>query len=274
MFCESLTAGSTYLNQEDAIYKTNMTGKERLLKIDAIRVSCQQCSLADLCLPHGMETGEINQLDNILKRLRPYQPGQHLFHTGDRSSSIFAVRSGALKSYCITEDGDEQVLGFALPGELVGLDGLAGEHYSSTCVALETSSVCELPFNKLEELCQRLPSLQKQMLRLLGKEITSDQQLLMMLGQRSAEERLAAFLLSLSTRYKVRGLSANEFNLPMSRQDVGNYLGLAIETVSRLFAHFQEEKLLTVNRRQIKITDHAKLKSMVDGCIGNISESA
>ena len=251
-----------------------MTGKEKLLKIEAIRVSCQKCSLADLCLPHGMETGEINQLDKILKRQQPYQPGQYLFHTGDKSSSIFAVRSGALKSYCITEDGDEQVLGFALPGELVGLDGLAGESFASTCVALETSSVCELPFDQLEELCHSLPGLQKQMMRLVGKEISSDQHLLMLLGQRSAEERLASFLLSLSSRYKARGLSANEFNLPMSRQDVGNYLGLAIETVSRLFAHFQEEKLLTVNRRQIRIIDHASLKSMVDGCIGNISKSA
>jgi len=251
-----------------------MTGKEKLLKIETIKVSCQNCSLADLCLPHSMETDEVNQLDNILKRQQPYQPGQHLYHAGDKSSSIFAVRSGALKSYCITEDGDEQVLGFALPGELVGLDGLAGDTFSSTCVALGTSSVCELPFNRLEELCHSLPGLQKQMMRLLGKEITSDQQLLMLLGQRSAEERLASFMLSLSMRYKVRGLSANEFNLPMSRQDIGNYLGLAIETVSRLFAHFQEEKLLTVNRKQIRILNQAKLKSMVDGCIGNISESA
>ena len=251
-----------------------MTRKEKLLKIETIKVSCQNCSLSNLCMTHGMETEEINQLDSILKRQQPYQPGQHLFHTGDKSSSIFAVRSGALKTYCITEDGDEQVLGFALPGELVGLDGLADDNYSSTSVALETSSVCELPFNQLEDLCHRLPGLQKQMMRLLGKEIKSDQHLLMMLGQRSAEERLASFLLSLSTRYKVRGLSANEYNLPMSRQDIGNYLGLAIETVSRTFAHFQEEKLLTVNRRQIRITDHTRLKSIVDGCTGDISKSA
>ena len=252
-----------------------MKQKEKVLKIDTIKVSCQSCSLGDLCLPHGLETEAISQLDAIINRKQPYQPGQHLFHAGDRSSSIFAVRSGALKTYHITEDGDEQVLGFALPGELVGLDGLAGDSFSSTTVALETSSVCELPFNQLEELCQTLPGLQKQMMRLLGKEIKSDQHLLMMLGQRSAEERLASFLLSLSTRYKVRGLSAREYNLPMSRQDIGNYLGLAIETVSRTFAHFQEEKLLTVNRRQIRITDHARLKSIVDGCsTGDISKSA
>lgn len=251
-----------------------MAGKKVILKIKEIKVRCQECSLSDLCLPHGMETGEINQLDEILKRKQPFQPGQHLFRPGDNSNSIFAVRSGALKSYCITEDGDEQVLGFTLPGELVGLDGLAGECYASASVALETSSVCELPFDQLEELCHKLPGLQKQMMRLLGKEISSDQHMLMLLGKRNAEERLASFLLSLSSRYKARGLSADEFNLPMSRQDIGNYLGLAIETVSRLFAHFQEDKLLTVNRKQIKILNQAALKSMVEGCIGKISESA
>ena len=251
-----------------------MSGKEKILKIESIKISCQGCSLADLCMPHGLQTDEVSQLDKIIKRLQPYQPGQHLFHAGDKSNSIFAVRSGALKTYCITADGDEQVLGFALPGELVGLDGLAGDSYSSTTVALETSSICELPFSRLEDLCQTLPSLQRQMLRLVGKEITSDQQLLMLLGQRNAEERLASFLLSLSTRYKERGLSAKEFNLPMSRQDIGNYLGLAIETVSRLFAHFQEDKLLTVNRKQIRIIDYTRLKQLVNGCSGHISESA
>jgi len=251
-----------------------MAGKNTLLKIKEIKVHCQECSLSDLCLPHGMETGEISQLDNILKRKQPFQSGQHLFRPGDKSASIFAVRSGALKSYCITEDGDEQVLGFTLPGELVGLDGLAGEHYASASVALETSSVCELPFNQLEELCHQLPGLQKQMMRLVGKEISSDQHMLMLLGKRNAEERLASFLLSLSSRYSARGLSADEFNLPMSRQDIGNYLGLAIETVSRLFAHFQDEKLLKVNRKQIKILDQAALKSMVEGCLGKMSKSA
>lgn len=251
-----------------------MTNKSKTLNIEDARISCQKCSLADLCIPHGMEAGEIKQLDKILKRQKPCQPGQHLFRADDKSTAVYAVRSGAFKSYCITKDGDEQVLGFTLPGELVGLDGLAGESYSSASVALETSSVCELPFNKLEELCHSLPGLQRQMMRLIGKEISSDQKMLMLLGKRSAEERLASLLLSLSIRYKARGFSANEFNLPMSRQDIGNYLGLAIETVSRLFAHFQEEKLLTVNRKQIRIIDHAKLKSMVDGCAGDIPESA
>ncbi|MGB5259585.1 MAG: helix-turn-helix domain-containing protein, partial [Gammaproteobacteria bacterium] len=133
---------------------------------------------------------------------------------------------------------------------------------------------CELPFSKLEKLCQDLPGLQRQLLNVVGREITTDQQMLMLLGKRTAEERLASFLLSLSSRYKQRNLSATEFNLPMSRQDIGNYLGLAIETVSRLFAQFQDRRLLKVNRRQIIILDKDRLKVMVEGCVRKTIDTA
>jgi CRP/FNR family transcriptional regulator len=181
------------------------------------------------------------------------------------------VRSGALKNYCITESGDEQVLGFTLPGELVGLDGLADGRHSSAAMTLETTSICEMPFDSLESLCMKLPSLNRQLLRVASKEISDDHQMLMQLGKRSAEERLASFLLSLSRRYQSRGLSATEFNLPMSRQDIGNYLGLAIETVSRLFAHFVDEELLQVNRKNITILDLPNLQAMVEGCRGKLA---
>jgi len=214
-----------------------------------------------------MHNEAMEELDRIVVRHNPYQPGQHLFRPGDPSHALFAVRSGALKSYCITADGEEQVLGFTLPGELAGMDGLSGGCYSSATVVLETSSVCELPFSRLEGLCQELPGLHKQMMHLMGREITDDQHMLMLLGKRTAEERLASFLLSLSSRYHSRGLSQTEFNLPMSRQDIGNYLGMAIETVSRLFAHFQDRKLLEVQRRQVKILDLDSIRSMVEPCM-------
>ena len=236
------------------------------LKIDEIKVSCSDCSLAELCLPHGMDAADIEALDKAVKRQPPLQPGQHVYRAGDAGTSLFAVRSGCLKSYCTTEDGDEQVLGFTLPGELVGLDGLNDGHYASSSIVLETSCVCALPYTQLENLCNSLPSLHRQVMHIIGKEVTADQEMLMLLGKRSAEQRLAAFLVSLSRRYKSRSLSATEFNLPMSRQDIGNYLGLAIETVSRLFALFQEEGLLRVNRRQIVLTDLDSLKVMVEGC--------
>jgi CRP/FNR family transcriptional regulator len=147
------------------------------------------------------------------------------------------------------------------------MDGLAGGHYASASVALETTSVCELPYEQLTVLCSELPGVHDQLMRIVGKEITTDQQMLMLLGKRNAEERLASFLLSLSTRYQRRGLSATEFNLPMSRQDIGNYLGLAIETVSRLFARFQDDEVLAVDRKLITICKPETLAVMVDACV-------
>lgn len=251
-----------------------MANKKKSLNLHELKISCQNCTLTDLCLPHGMDKAGMERLDSIVVRQQPYQPGYHLFRPGDKSHALFAVRSGALKSYCITEDGEEQVLGFTLPGELVGMDGLGGNNYASAAVVLETSSICELPYNKLETLCHDLPGLQRQMLNVVGREITADQHMLMLLGKRTAEERLASFLLSLSTRYHQRGLSAMEYNLPMSRQDIGNYLGLAIETVSRLFAHFQDKKILKVNRRQITIMNMEGLKTMVEACVRQSMGSA
>ncbi|NOR26545.1 MAG: fumarate/nitrate reduction transcriptional regulator Fnr, partial [Desulforhopalus sp.] len=226
---------------------------KKLHKASEIRTSCCNCSLSELCLPHGMSEEDMNALDQIVKHQQPYQPGQHVFRAGDKSRSLFAVRSGALKSYYTTGGGDEQVLGFVLPGELVGLDGMSDDVYASNSVVLETASICEFSYDDLEELCHSLRGLNHQLMRLASKEINADQRMLLLLGKRTAEEKLAAFLLSLSTRYKPRGLSATNFNLPMSRQDIGNYLGLALETVSRLFAHFQEEGLLKVNRREVTI---------------------
>jgi CRP/FNR family transcriptional regulator len=246
-----------------------MHARSKTLKIADIKVSCSNCSLSELCLPHGMSHDDMDELDTIVRRQQPYQPGQHIFRAGDRGQSLFAVRSGALKSYCTTEDGDEQVLGFTLPGEMVGLDGMHDGCYASSSVVLETSSVCELPYDGLEEMCHTLPGLNRQMMRVVSKEISSDQGMLLLLGKRTAEDRLAAFLLSMSSRYHSRGLSPTEFNLPMSRQDIGNYLGLAIETVSRLFANFQKNQLLTVSRRQIVLTDLPRLHAMVEGCAGS-----
>ena len=234
-----------------------------LNNIREIRTSCCNCNQYELCLPHGMSDEEKNALDQIVKRQQPYQPGQHVFRAGDQSRALFAVRSGCLKTYCTTEDGNEQVLGFTLPGELVGLDGMGDDAYASNSVVLETASICELPYDRLEEMCYSLSGLNHQLMRLASKEITADQRLLLLLGKRTAEEKLAAFFLNLSTRYKPRGLSATNFYLPMSRQDIGNYLGLALETVSRLFAHFQEGGLLKVNRREVTITDLPRLKNMV-----------
>ena len=251
-----------------------MPHKKQMLDIEEIKVSCRNCTLAHLCLPHDLDQEDLEKLDDIVERNPPYHRGKHLYRPGQKSHALFAVRSGALKSYCITENGGEQVLGFILPGELTGLDGLAGGRYASASVALETTSVCELPLDQLTTLCNQLPGMHDRIMRIVGKEITVDQEMLMLLGKHSAEERLASFLLSLSSRYKKRGLSADVFCLPMSRQDIGNYLGLAIETVSRLFAHFKDEEILTVNRKLITIRQRQALIALVDTCVGPLEPSS
>ena len=226
------------------------------------KVACQDCSLYQLCLPVGIDQAELRELDRIIKRRRPIQRGEHLFANCDAFHSIYAVRSGSLKTYSLTADGREQVTGFFLPGEIVGLDAIGGGQHSCAARALETTSVCEIPFTELETLGERLPSLPKQMLRIMSKEMHHDQLLLMLLGKRSADERLAAFLISLSQRFGQRGYSSSEYNLSMARNDIGNYLGLAVETVSRLFTRFQQQGLIEVQNKYIRLQNMEQLQEI------------
>jgi CRP/FNR family transcriptional regulator len=233
-------------------------------KLDQIKVACKDCNLFQLCLPVGIDARELDELDSIIKRRRPVKRGEHLFRVGSPFQAIYAVRSGSIKTYTPTEDGHEQVTGFHLPGELLGLDAINLGHHPCAAKALETTSICEIPFDRLEELSTRLPSLQHQLLKIMSKEILHDQSLLMLLGKKSAEERLAALLLSLSGRYQQRGFSPTDFYLSMSRNDIGNYLGLAVETVSRLFTRFQDEGLLSAQRKHVCITDLPRLRAIAN----------
>jgi len=233
--------------------------QEKVVSLKDITVACQECSLNEICLPVGIENEDMERLDAIIDRKRPLARGDHLFQIGDHFRSVYAVRSGSLKTYATSEDGQEQIMGFHLPGELVGLDAIANDIHPLAAKALETTSICEIPFDSFESLSNQLPSLQRQMLRVMSQEIHNDEQNMLTLGQRSAEERLAAFLVSLSNRYRRRGFSSTQFNLTMSRGDIGNYLGLALETVSRLFTRFQTEGLLKVERRNIELLDRQRL---------------
>ena len=233
---------------------------EKVISLKDIRVACQECSLNEICLPVGVAHEDLDRLDSIIDRKRPISRGDHLFRTGDTFQNLYAVRSGSLKTYATSEDGQEQVMGFHLPGELVGLDAIADGQHPLSAKALETTSICEIPFPQLETLSGQLPSLQHQLLRVMSQEIRDDEQNMVVLGQKSAEERLAAFLLSLSKRFQRRGFSPNQFNLSMSRGDIGNYLGLALETVSRLFTRFQNEGLLRVDRKHIELLDVHQLQ--------------
>ena len=241
----------------------------KVIDISQLKTSCKNCSLSDLCLPHGLEQDDLEILDSVVKQKTPMQAGDHLFREDHRVKAVYAIRSGALKSYQIAKDGTERVIGFHLPGELVGFDYLADDNHHCSATALVTSSVCELPLANLDRLSGDIPGLQRQLIRIMSGEMNADRDLLFMLAKKSAEERLASLLLSLSSRYQKRGLSGDEFILPMSRTDIASYLGLTTETVSRLFSHFQDQGILTVERKSISIQDGVGLRKLVTDCAGN-----
>lgn len=233
-----------------------MAGTEaNVISLSQMKVACENCSLHQLCLPLNLNHHDMVELDNIIKRRRPLQRGDNLFQSSDHFTSIYAIRSGSLKTFSTTHEGQEQVTGFHLPGELVGLDAITTESHNCTARALETTSVCEIPFNRLEELGAQIPGLQRQLLRLMSREILEDQNMMVWLAKKSAEQRLASLLLRISTQFSDRNFSACTFNLSMSRTDIANYLGLAVETISRLFTRFQSEGLLSVDRKHVVIED-------------------
>ncbi len=230
--------------------------------LNQIRQACGSCSLRELCLPFGVAEDDLGALERIVNRQRPVPAGKTLFRQGDRLAAIYAVRSGSVKTHSLSRDGNEQITGFHFPGELVGLDALSMDSHGCTATTLETTSVCAIPFERLDELAGRVSGLRRQLLRLMSRELVEDEQLLLLVGQKTAEQRLAALLVSISTRFQSRGYSATEFNLSMSRDDIGNYLGLAVETVSRLFTRFQSEELLRVRRKNVRILDLDRLQAL------------
>ena len=230
-----------------------------------LKISCQKCRLQELCLPEGLNGDELDRLDRLVQRPAPLRRGEVLYRAGGLFHALYAVRSGALKIFSGSEDGHEQILGFFLPGELLGLDGMDKDIHKCTAVALETSTVCSMPFNQLSTLCEKIPGLQKRLFRLIGREIGVEHELLMMMGQKDAEERLAIFLVTLASRFKRRGYSSTEFRLPMSRHDLSNYLGLTPETVSRLFGRFRKNGLIETSRNLVKLQDMPKLLNLCAG---------
>ena len=227
-----------------------------------IQASCSDCNLKGLCLPIAMDVQDIDKLDSIIQRNRPIQGSDHIYRTGDNFSSIYAVRSGSIKTYLVNDDGVEQVTGFYLPGEVLGFDGIGSNLHTCNVVALETSSVCEIPFNRLEELSRQVPILQRHFFQLMSRQIETDHQMMLTLSKKNADGRISTLLLSLSKRYSRRNLSANAMHLPMSRMDIGNFLGLTIETVSRTFSRLQKEGVINVDGREIHINDHERLNEL------------
>ena len=230
---------------------------------------CKDCSLATLCLPLSLDMQDLDALDNIVKRSRPLKKGEFLFRQGDTFSSVYAVRSGSLKTFSVTDCGEEQITGFHLPSEFVGLSGMDTELYPVSAIALETTSICEIPFDRLDDLSASLPQLRRQLMRIMSREIRDDQQMMMLLSKKTADERIATFLVNLSARFRARGYSPQQFRLAMSRNEIGNYLGLAVETVSRVFTRFQQNGLLEAEGKEINLINLIEICALAGGNLEN-----
>jgi CRP/FNR family transcriptional regulator len=230
----------------------------------ALRVACSACNLRELCLPVGLSKPDLERLDHLVAQRRTVPKGQKLFQAGEKFNALFAVRTGFFKTCVGADAGKEQVTGFQMSGELLGLDGISHDRHTCDAVALEDSQVCVIPFDQLEDLSRDFGELQRQFHKIMSREIVRDHGVMLLLGSMRAEERVAAFLLNLTQRLRARGFSSTEFILRMTREEIGNYLGLKLETVSRTFSRFVEDGLLDVKQRQITILSEAGLQSLVN----------
>ena len=233
------------------------------LTLTTLKAACSQCNLRELCLPYGLSEQEIEQVDAMVGVRRRVKRSQHLYRAGEGFEAIYAIRSGFFKTDVLLEDGRNQVTGFQMAGEILGMDGIGTETHTCNAVALEDSEICIIPFPQLENLSREIHTLQHHFHKVMSREIVRDHGVMMLLGTMRAEERLAAFLLNLSQRFTSRGYSAAEFHLRMTRDEIGSYLGLKLETVSRAFSHFQEEGLISVQQKHIRILDIAGIKKLL-----------
>jgi len=229
---------------------------------ETIKVACSNCNLRELCMPMGFDKSEMQRLDEVVATRVKVKQGSNLFCHGDPFTSLYAIRTGFFKTCVSTEDGREQVTGFQMAGEIVGLDGIVNDQHTCNAVALEDADVCVMPFANVEDLSREFPVLQRHVHKLMSREIVRENSILMLLGNMRAEERLAAFLLNLVQRLHARGFSQSEFILRMSREEIGSYLGMKLETVSRTFSKFSEEGIIEVKQRYVRILEPDALKKI------------
>lgn len=229
----------------------------------AAALRCTSCLLSAFCLPEGLTREDIEKLDTVVSVRRTVRRGHALYRTDDPFENIYAVRAGSFKGLLFNPDGREQVMSFQIAGELLGLDGLSSQKHACDAIALEDSQVCVIPFHRLEALCHDIPSIQHMVHQFLGEEIARERRLLMVLGNMRAEERLASFILDLSDRLTERGYSSREFHLRVTREEIGNYLGLKMETVSRIFSRFQDTGFIELQQKLIRIVDIDGLRSVL-----------
>jgi CRP/FNR family transcriptional regulator len=230
----------------------------------SIKVACSSCNLRELCLPMGLNPEEMNKLDQVISKRRRVKRGATLFSVGDKFTSLYAVRSGFFKTCVTTAEGRDQVTGFQMTGEIIGLDGIVSDHHACNAVALEDAEVCIMPFDQVEELSREFTALQHHVHKIMSREIVRDHGVMLLLGSMRAEERLAAFLLNLVQRLHARGFSQSEFVLRMTREEIGSYLGMKLETVSRTFSKFVDDGIIDVKQRYVHIKNTDGLRQIVN----------
>ena len=229
-----------------------------------IKIACSNCSLRELCMPIGMNAGELARVDELVVKRPAVKRGRSLFHAGEKFTSLYAIRSGFFKTCVTSEDGRDQVTGFQMAGEIMGLDGVVGELHTCDAIALEDSEVCVLPFERMEEISREVKALQHHVHKIMSGEIVREHGVMQLLGSMKAEERLAAFLLNLVQRLHARGFSQSELILRMTREEIGSYLGLKLETVSRTFSKFVEDGIVEVKQRHVRILNAEALTQLVN----------
>ncbi len=229
-----------------------------------IKVACSNCNLRELCMPLGLSAAELDKIDDVVASRRKVKRGSTLFRNGEKFTSLYAIRTGFFKTCVASEDGRDQVTGFQMAGEVVGLDGIVNDHHTCDAVALEDAEVCVMPFDRIEELSREVSSLQRHVHKIMSREIVRENGVMLLLGSMRAEERLAAFLLNLVQRLHARGFSQSELVLRMTREEIGSYLGLKLETVSRTFSKFVDDGIVEVKQRHVRIINTEALKDIVN----------
>lgn len=235
---------------------------DTVIDFSSVRTGCHNCGLAQICQLAGNVGVDNEEFERMIKRGRKVERGENIFRVNEAFTKVYAIRSGSVKTYASIEDGKEQVTGFHLPGELLGLASISTNVHTESAIALETCSICEIPFNHLENLSKTHPVMQHALLHAMSEEIQYDHHQLTLISRMSAEARLASFLISVSGHFEQRGFSATDFNISMTRSDIANLLGLAVETVSRIFSQFQDKGLLSVERRHIVLRNPEGLKKL------------
>jgi len=233
--------------------------------VTTFQTACSSCNLRELCMPVGLSAEHMQRLDELVTTRRKVRRGSALFRNGEAFVALYAIRIGFFKTCISTEDGRDQVTGFQMAGEIIGLDGIVNERHTCDAVALEDAEVCVMPFAQLEYLSREITALQTHVHKIMSREIVREHGVMLLLGSMRSEERLAAFVLNLVQRLHARGFSQSELVLRMTREEIGSYLGLKLETVSRTFSKFADEGIMEVRQRHLRILDTDALKRLVSG---------